>query len=204
MHGHSGGRAHQRRRRLGSGHPRLREGRGPLPAHRSAPHARARAARVRRSAPAHEGLRGHPHLLLAPHRSLGRPSRRPLSRPGTHGPHGPRRVRGAARDALCPACGHPRPARNRARFHARGGQPRQRGRRALRRGSAHYARQALEAYTTNASLCCGGEADRGRIEPGRFADFVLLDKGIEAVEPDHIRDVKVRMTICGGRIVYQG
>lgn len=65
-------------------------------------------------------------------------------------------------------------------------------------------RQALEAYTTNASLCCGGEADRGRIEPGRFADFVLLDKGIEAVEPDHIRDVKVRMTICGGRIVYQG
>ncbi|MEI3478003.1 MAG: hypothetical protein V8Q84_01535 [Bilophila sp.] len=30
-------------------------------------------------------------------------------------------------------------------------------------------------------MCCGGEADRGRIEPGRFADFVLLDEGIEAV-----------------------
>ena len=37
-----------------------------------------------------------------------------------------------------------------------------------------------------------------------FVTASIIDKGIEAVEPDHIRDVKVRMTICGGRIVYQG
>lgn len=65
------------------------------------------------------------------------------------------------------------------------------------------ARQALEAYTTYASLCCGGEHDRGRIEPGRYADFVLLDRDLEAIDPSEIRDAKVRMTICGGRIVYQ-
>lgn len=65
-------------------------------------------------------------------------------------------------------------------------------------------RKALEAYTSYASLCCGGETDRGRIEPGRFADFVLLDRGVEDVDPTEIRDLKVRMTISGGRIVYQG
>ena len=65
------------------------------------------------------------------------------------------------------------------------------------------ARKAIEAYTTYASLCCGGEKDRGRIEPGRYADFVLLDRDLEAVDPSEIRDAKVRMTICGGRIVHQ-
>ena len=64
-------------------------------------------------------------------------------------------------------------------------------------------RQALEAYTTYASLCCGGEHDRGRIEPGRFADFVLLDSDIEAIDPSGIRDIKVLKTICGGRVVYE-
>lgn len=63
--------------------------------------------------------------------------------------------------------------------------------------------QALEAYTTYASLCCGGEHDRGRIEPGRFADFVLLDSDIEAIDPSGIRDIKVLKTICGGRVVYE-
>ncbi len=64
-------------------------------------------------------------------------------------------------------------------------------------------RQALEAYTTNASLCCAGERDRGRIEPGRFADFVLLDSDIEASDPTSLRDIKVLRTICGGRTVYE-
>ena len=51
--------------------------------------------------------------------------------------------------------------------------------------------------------CCGGEHDRGRIEPGRFADFVLLDSDIEAIDPSGIRDIKVLKTICGGRVVYE-
>ena len=63
--------------------------------------------------------------------------------------------------------------------------------------------QALAAYTSYASLCCGGEHDRGRIEPGRYADFVLLDCDLEAIEPLEIRKAKVLMTLCGGRVVYQ-
>ena len=51
-------------------------------------------------------------------------------------------------------------------------------------------------------MCCGGEQDRGRIEPGRYADFVLLSDRIDA-DPAAIKNIKVRMTICGGRIVHQ-
>jgi predicted amidohydrolase YtcJ len=63
--------------------------------------------------------------------------------------------------------------------------------------------EALRAYTTYASLCCGGEYDRGRIEPGRYADFTLLSDNLETVAPETIRDVRVKMTVCGGRIVHQ-
>lgn len=65
------------------------------------------------------------------------------------------------------------------------------------------ARDALLAYTANAALCCGGEHDRGRIEPGRYADFALLDADLEAVDPASLRDARVLRTICGGRTVYQ-
>ena len=62
--------------------------------------------------------------------------------------------------------------------------------------------EALKAYTVYAAMCCGGEQDRGRIEPGRYADFVLLSDRIDA-DPAAIKNIKVRMTICGGRIVHQ-
>ena len=58
-------------------------------------------------------------------------------------------------------------------------------------------REAIKAYTVYASLFCMGEYDRGRIEPGRLAD------DLEAIDPLAINQVKVRMTLCGGRIVYQ-
>ena len=64
-------------------------------------------------------------------------------------------------------------------------------------------REAIKAYTAYASLFCMGEHDRGRIEPGRLADFVLLSDDLEAIDPLAINQVKVRMTLCGGRIVYQ-
>ncbi|MDL2266475.1 amidohydrolase [Desulfovibrio sp. OttesenSCG-928-G15] len=65
-------------------------------------------------------------------------------------------------------------------------------------------RDALLAYTAHAALCCMGEHDRGRIEPGRYADFVLLGEAIEEASPDCIKNIPVRMTICGGKTVYDG
>ncbi len=63
--------------------------------------------------------------------------------------------------------------------------------------------QALEAYTVHAAPCCNGENNRGKIEPGMFADFVLLDKNIETTKIQKLRDIQVKMTICGGKIVFQ-
>lgn len=63
-------------------------------------------------------------------------------------------------------------------------------------------RAALQAYTTYAALCCDGEKDRGCLEPGRWADFVLLSDDILDIAPENINQVQVRQTICGGRTVY--
>lgn len=65
-------------------------------------------------------------------------------------------------------------------------------------------REAVKAYTTYAALCCSGEFDRGQLSPGRFADFVLLDRSIEEGDPLTIRDISVKATYCGGRKVYEG
>ena len=65
------------------------------------------------------------------------------------------------------------------------------------------AREAVKAYTTSAALCCAGEFDRGQLSPGRFADFVLLDRNIEESDPLTIRDIQVCATYCGGRKVYE-
>lgn len=64
-------------------------------------------------------------------------------------------------------------------------------------------RAALQAYTTHAALCCAGEQDRGCLEPGRWADFVLLSDDILGVAPENINKLQVRKTICGGRVVYE-
>lgn len=63
--------------------------------------------------------------------------------------------------------------------------------------------EALKAYTSYAALSCGGEHDRGWIEPGRFADFTLLGERLEQAAPERVRHIPVCTTICGGRIVYQ-
>lgn len=64
-------------------------------------------------------------------------------------------------------------------------------------------RQALEAYTVNAALCCGGEHNRGCLKPGYYADFVLLSADLETIPSKEIRNTQVLKTICGGEIVYE-
>ena len=63
--------------------------------------------------------------------------------------------------------------------------------------------QALQAYTTYASMCCLSEHDRGALKAGYYADMVVLDRDIEKIAPETIIDTKVCMTICGGNVVYK-
>ncbi len=46
------------------------------------------------------------------------------------------------------------------------------------------------------------EQIKGTLEVNMLADFAVLDEDIYSVEPDHIKDIKVAMTVIGGEIKY--
>ncbi len=41
-----------------------------------------------------------------------------------------------------------------------------------------------------------------KLEAGKFADFIVLDRDPFAIAPAAIADIKVRRTVVGGRTVY--
>ena len=47
------------------------------------------------------------------------------------------------------------------------------------------------------------EQQIGTLEPGKLADFVVLDRNPMDVEPKRIADIGVLATIVGGRPAYQ-
>jgi predicted amidohydrolase YtcJ len=63
--------------------------------------------------------------------------------------------------------------------------------------------EALRAYTAGSAYAGFADADLGRLERGRLADFVLIDRDLTHVPPESIRDARVLMTIVGGRVVYE-
>ena len=63
--------------------------------------------------------------------------------------------------------------------------------------------QAIEAYTTGAAYAEFEEKDKGSISAGKLADLVMLSGDPFGVAPEAIRDLKVAMTIVGGKVVYE-
>ncbi|WP_440641283.1 amidohydrolase [Bradyrhizobium sp. PUT101] len=63
--------------------------------------------------------------------------------------------------------------------------------------------QALRLYTSAASRYTFEETRKGTIEPGKLADMVVLSADYTAVPEDQIKDIKVDMTIVGGKVVFQ-
>ena len=63
--------------------------------------------------------------------------------------------------------------------------------------------EAIRLYTWNGAYIGKEEDVKGSIEPGKYADMVVLDRDILAVPPEEIKDIKVLMTIVGGEIVYE-
>ena len=62
---------------------------------------------------------------------------------------------------------------------------------------------ALRLYTSRAAEWLFAENVAGTLEPGKFADFVVLDKDYFTMPQDQILDNKVIMTVVGDLIVYQ-
>jgi predicted amidohydrolase YtcJ len=62
--------------------------------------------------------------------------------------------------------------------------------------------EAIEAYTMGSAYAEFQENEKGSITVGKLADMVLLSGDIFAIDPAKIRDVKVKITIVGGKIVW--
>ncbi|HET7231300.1 MAG TPA: amidohydrolase [Longimicrobium sp.] len=63
--------------------------------------------------------------------------------------------------------------------------------------------EALRAYTSGAAFGVFQEREKGTLEPGKLADWVLIDRDLRAIAPETIRDAHVLMTVVGGQVVYQ-
>ena len=62
--------------------------------------------------------------------------------------------------------------------------------------------QALLAYTREAAIVLGIEDQVGTLEPGKYADFVVLSENPLEVDPMKIKDIKIDTTVMNGEITY--
>jgi predicted amidohydrolase YtcJ len=63
--------------------------------------------------------------------------------------------------------------------------------------------EAVRAYTTVPAAFYGRSNDLGSLSAGKFADLVVLDRDIFAVDPMEILETQVLMTVFDGRIVFR-
>ncbi len=65
------------------------------------------------------------------------------------------------------------------------------------------AKQALAMYTINAAYASFEEDIKGSITPGKLADMVVLSADPLKSPPEQLKDIRVEMTIIGGRVVWE-
>ncbi len=61
---------------------------------------------------------------------------------------------------------------------------------------------ALRAYTYGGAWAVGEDTEKGTLEPGKLADFVVLSEDILNLPADRIAAAQVLRTIVGGHVVY--
>jgi predicted amidohydrolase YtcJ len=66
------------------------------------------------------------------------------------------------------------------------------------------AEQAVALYTREAAYFSFEEKERGTLKEGKWADLVILDQDPLQTPPEKIPDCQVKMTVVGGKIVYDG
>ena len=63
--------------------------------------------------------------------------------------------------------------------------------------------EALRMFGYEAAYASFDEHQKGTLEIGKAADLVVLDRDICQEDPHKIKDIQVKMTLCGGKIVYK-
>jgi len=61
----------------------------------------------------------------------------------------------------------------------------------------------IRGYTLGAAFAGRREKTEGSLEPGKLADFILLDRDLFKIEPSEIGKTEVLITMVGGKVVYQ-
>ena len=64
--------------------------------------------------------------------------------------------------------------------------------------------EALRAFTLDAAYAANEEDTLGTLEPGKWADFILIDRDIFKVDPSKVWNTRVLQTWVAGKSVYQG
>ena len=63
--------------------------------------------------------------------------------------------------------------------------------------------EALRAFTLDAAYAAHQEDSQGTLEPGKWADFILIDQDIFKIDPARIWKTRVLQTWVAGKSVYQ-
>ena len=64
--------------------------------------------------------------------------------------------------------------------------------------------EAIFAYTQGSAFAENAEKKKGRLEPGYYADLVVLDRDITKATPQELLHTKVLRTVVAGQTVYTG
>ena len=63
--------------------------------------------------------------------------------------------------------------------------------------------QALDAYTRGAAYAGFAEDKIGALEPGKYADFIIVDRDPTKVDPQSLAQTQVLETWVGGKKVWE-
>lgn len=62
--------------------------------------------------------------------------------------------------------------------------------------------ETIRAFTFGSAYGEFQEKVKGTLEPGKYADLVILSEDIFTIDPTRIREAKVLLTVVGGKVVY--
>ena len=63
--------------------------------------------------------------------------------------------------------------------------------------------EAIRGYTLTGAYINFDEDTKGSLEPGKFADMIVLSEDILSIDPERIMDIKIEQTYLDGKLVYQ-